>query len=1237
MNLSTIQSEGSLISADLLAEIYSGNAPSQRPADFHLKAKHSLTDEIAACWADARAYWEAFQHGLARTGEKDTGATVTREQWILPLLRSLGFEGISFARSAAQIRGRSYAISHRLGDGEDGLPIHIEGARNELDKRPPTGRPRISPHALVQEYLNLSDHLWGIVTNGCRFRIIRDSARLSRPTYLEFDVEQMLEAERFAEFQLFFRLAHRSRWPRDIESAHECILEQYYQQSIESGNRIRDGLRDNVEKAVIIFGKGFLAHRSNTELRQNIESGDRAPEKYYRELLRLIYRFLFLMVSEERNLAGPDPENDRLRRVYDEHYSITRMREKVERPLSQSDRHWDLWEGVKKTFRLYWRSEEGEKLGIAPLNGDLFDPDTMPALEKACLSNRNFLKGFAQLSLFKEGNVTRRINYAHLDVEELGSVYESLLDFHPVVRPKNGKPEFVLAYGTERKSTGSYYTRPELVHELIKSALAPVIEERLNAAATREQKEKALLSLKVCDMASGSGHFLGRELAKVRTGEEEPTPKEFRLAVRDVIHHCIYGVDLNPLAVDLCKVALWIEGHSRGFPLSFLDHRIRCGNSLIGVDRLDRLTNGIPDDAFKPVTGDIAAVAKKIKAVNKSQRRDWEAGQLQLTLDVGEKLEDDLKILAEEARRLDSLAERSAADVQRKEETYRKIHAGSKYFDDARACNIWTAAFFYPLTDVADPAIPTQQKLLEFIENPRTHGQLAAKAVALAAKHRFFHWPLEFPEIAEAGGFDVALGNPPWDMLQPEEVKFFGVAAPEIAALAGAKRKAAVEKLPEKNPELAQRWLDHQRGIECAGKAIRESGRFVLTAVGKLNTYSLFAELGIATDDTCKDFFGTLNEHKALVSLYDFENREKLFPDVDSRYKFCLLTMSNNKIPETRFSFFLTRTEHLDDDIRRFTLSPEDIALINPNTRTTPVFRTKVDAELTRKIYRRVSVLVNERTGENPWGVTFKQGLFNMTSDSHLFHTEPGEGLAPLYEAKMMWQFDHRWATYDGGDIRNCTDEEKRDSNFTIQPRYWVSQQEVLYRLARPEDEEWFSNLSFDEQQAYLEKKAPRWLLGFRDITNATNERTAIFSILPRVGVGNKIPLFLLSMHDARLIACLSACMDSLALDYAARQKVGGTTLNFFIVKQFPVLSPKDYSHNDIDFIAPRVLELVYTAYDLKPFAEDMGYHGEPFKWDEDRRALLRAELDAYYAHLYSLTRDELRYILDPQDVYGPD
>jgi hypothetical protein len=307
---------------------------------------------------------------------------------------------------------------------------------------------------------------------------------------------------------------------------------------------------------------------------------------------------------------------------------------------------------------------------------------------------------------------------------------------------------------------------------------------------------------------------------------------------------------------------------------------------------------------------------------------------------------------------------------------------------------------------------------------------------------------------------------------------------------------------------------------------------------------------------------------------------------------------------------------------RHFNLSPQDIALINPNTLTCPVFRTTKDAELTKKIYQNIPVLENEKTGINPWNISF-MAMFHMANDSGLFQNEAGKDLVPLYEAKMFHQFDHRYSTYENatqanlnaGILPQIPDEIKQDPNCTVKSRYWVDKKEVENKLA--------------------EKWKKDWLLGFRDVTNSISERTAIFSLLPKVANANPAHILFIESINHKKVCGLIGNFNSLIFDFVARQKVGGTHLAFYILKQLPIIPPEKYTQKDIEYITPRVLELVYTSWDMQPFAQDMGYNGEPFIWNPNKRALIRAELDAYYAKLYQLTRDELRYILDPAEVYG--
>jgi hypothetical protein len=1233
-----IRSEGGLIPYDVLDKIAAEESGfGQQPKDFGLPAGRRLTDEIARAWSDAQDYWHIFQRRTASLPESETGTTLTRK-WISDLLNEqlLGYE-LTYQPSGAVIGGKNYPISHRAGLGEESPPVQIEGFRTDLDRRP-EGR-RLSPQALVQEYLNNSDsHLWGIVTNGFLFRLLRDTSRTSRPSYLEFDLQSILDGNRFNEFALFYRVCHRTRLPRTAEDSTSCWLEKYFQISIEQGGRVRDKLRDGVEDALKTLGTGFLHHPKNDVLRERVKRGTLTAAEFHRQLLRLVYRLLFLMVAEERRMIVPEsPEADRRQSLYDRYYSVGRLRNLAEKAI-ESSTFGDLWIGLQQTFALF---EDGDSnpLGIPPLNGDLFSAIAVKDLQSTHLYNNVLLAAMGRLSLFEDHRVRQRVNYGALDVEELGSVYESLLDFQPVFTEQAEGMIFELRTGGERKSTGSYYTRPELVRELIESALVPVMQDRLESAKDnepakdKEKKQHAILSMSVCDPACGSGHFLlaaarrlGRELAKVRTGEDEPTPQEFHLAVRDVIAHCIHGVDVNPLAVDLCKLALWLEGHWTGKPLSFLDHHIKCGNSLIGVLDMKVLEEGILDEAFNPVTGDDKKVAGAFKKRNKMERE----GQY-LPFD---QLREHVHQYATELEQFVSITEDTPADVRRKKEAYENARQKPNWWHDWVVANLWTAAFFLPLRKYDDPLVPTHDKFMAYLRGKHADAQMEGSAIEVAAEFRFFHWALEFPEVFEEGGFDAVIGNPPWDVIQPEEVKFFPAhGAPEIAHLPGDKRKQVIDRLSERNPILADLWQKHVRDIGSISSFVRGSGRFNLSAVGKLNTYSLFADLvgqlsgpsgktgiivptGIATDDSNKKFFADLNLRHSLISLFDFENRDGLFPGVHRSYKFSLLTMGRNTAQQAEFAFFLTQAEQITDGRRRFTLSSSDVSLLNPNTHTCPIFRTKQDAQLTRKLYENVPVLIVESKQQNPWGIRFQQGLFNMTSDSNLFIDSPRAGHLPLFEAKMIHQFDHRWATYEHGEPRNCTPKEKASPTFFVTPRYWVQRQLVNEQL-----QEWQHD----------------WLVGFRDIARATDERTAMFSFIPRYGAGHTLPLIFLANHTITDIFCFVGCVNSLVFDYATRQKLGGTHLTFSVLKQLPVLAPEFFRSDDRTYITSRVMELVYTAHDLTSVAEAAGHSGAPFVWDESRRAQVRAELDAYYAHLYGLTLDELRYILDPKDVFGRD
>jgi hypothetical protein len=1300
MKYSTINVQGNLISEEILQNIEKSVADGQLVTDFGFEPSANIRSEIEYAWSRVKLDWKYFNERSQNLPAKDPYGTTLSRNWIKLFLSSIGFE---LERPESPLKGdnlQNYTISH-IAENLDQLPVHIVGFidpthpdKNTLDMKSSGGTSRYSPHGTMQEYLNVTEHVYGIAANGLYLRLIRDSGRLIKLTYVEFDLKRMMDEDKYSEFTLLYRLIHASRFPRKKEEADQSILEKYYQDSIETGNRIRDGLSKAVKESLLALGTGFLQNEFNTALREKIISGKLSHKDYYRQLLRIIYRFLFLMVTEERDLVyDPDDKTEEIqknKKIYLQFYSIYRLRKLSECNFVFEEQYNDLWQGLVNTFILFEAGGKGKKLGIQPLDGDLFSSKAIPDLEGSLINNKLLLECVKNLNEFKDENRNLvAINYRSLDVEELGSVYEGLLELHPVIENiEASNPNhinFTFHEGTDRKTTGSYYTRPELVNELIKSALIPVIEERLKEhTGNKEAQAKALLKLKVCDAAAGSGHMLlaaartiAWYLARVQSGEENPAPSVYRKCLREVIQHCIYAVDYNPDAVELCKLALWLEGHNSGKPLSFLDHKIRNGNSLVGVTDLIVLQNGIPDDAFNPVTGDDKEVCKELKKGNATYRK---TRQTDLFSAQGQQIKKDSESLKSAYAEMEGIEQDSVEAVQQVKKRFGKFR--ESVFHEEKACHMWTSAYFKTYTSLDDPTNPSSERLAQYFYAPTQYSRLIGEAEKLNEKHKFFHWPLEFPDVFEQGGFDVMLGNPPWESVQLEEKQFFATKNPEISKLKGEDRKKAIQNL--KGGELFKEFEFRKHEIDSEVKFYRTSGQYPLSASGKVNTYSLFTELtyklinkngmvgiiiptGISSDESTKDFFEDIMKKNRLVKMVGFENEEFIFPDVANVVRFCLfiLTGSNNKKAKAVFSFNLRNIGHMNQSERSFSVSKEDLDLFNPNSKTCPIFRTNNDYLLSKKIYSKYPVIHNEISNQNYWGISFSQGHFNLTADSKLFLNSPNSTSVPLYEAKIIWHFDHRFSSYEfkgvlkgkgGRGLPDMPVEYLTDSAFRITPQNWVP-----------------SKLVTDNTPVSWNKK---WFFTFRDIANFKLERTAIAAIVPFYGIGNSLPIIYFENESTLKITCFLSNFNSLIFDYLVRQKVSGSHLNFFLVKQFSAINTNDYTQEIIKNIVPLVFELVFTSWDIKAFADDVWKDADedlkaaitkqwegnksvtcghewappdwceideagcplpPFKWDESRRAILKAELDAIYAKLYGLTTEELRYILDPQDVYGPD
>lgn len=1262
--LPNVQTYGQLLPIDALQRILDRDKsmPGMTDADYHLVGERQ-NEAINRAWQKMLSVWRNFTEVQKNLAEGEAGNAQTRENFLLPLFQELGYGRLSAAKAEErQITlpdgtSASYPISHF----RDESPIHLVGCNVSLDKKAAgvAGAARQSPHSLVQEFLNRSDkHLWGFVANGLILRILRDNASLSRQAYVEFNLQGIFEGESFSEFALLWLCAHHSRVHTDNQPPESCWLEVWSKEAHNASVAALETLRDNVTGAIQILGQGFIA--ANPELRQKLANGSLDRQEYFRQLLRLAYRLIFLFVVEERNLLHGPGISTQTREAYYRFWSLSRVRDLAAQ--MRGTKHHDLWEGIKVVMQALGGPEGCPPLGLAPMGGFLWSKAALPDIADLRLANADLLDAIRKLAFTTLGWERRPVDWRHLGAQELGSIYESLLELHPEISDNSFKLQS--AQGNDRKTTGSYYTPTALIESLLETALDPVVDQALKA----ENPEVALLNLKICDPACGSGHFLlaaanriARRLACLRTGDSEPSVDAARQALRDVVARCIYGMDINPMSVELCKVGLWLETHEPGKPLSFLDHHIICANSLMGTTSAT-IKQGIPATAYVVLGGDDQDAVKELKKKNKDQRKHLDQWQFEKFEAAAQAVIDTVKPLLLEDMPADTLEE-----MARREQAWRDWQKSPEWQNKKFLYDMWTAAFVLPSyfpetgrvlpdgTHVLDKDRPfgiTWNTLVTFVNGGKLIDGLAEAVNQAAREYQFFHYEVMFPEVAAKGGFDAILGNPPWERIKLQEKEWFAANNyPDIAeAPNAAARRKKIAALEKSDPLIFEKWQSALRQAEAFSHYLRNSGVYPLCGLGDINLYTVFAEWmrsnlnpagrlgcivpsGIATDDTTKFFFQDMVKTESLVSLYDFENKG-IFPGVHSSYKFSLLTCGSGAMPlapNAYFVFFAHATEDVRSPEKRFTLSPAEICLLNPNTRTCPIFRSQKDAELTKAVYRRVPVLIREAQGnqpeENPWGIRFNR-MFDMSNDSHLFRTKEqleadgwelfgnvfekdGERFLPLYEAKMTQIYNHRAADIIKSNTavsrqaqpKEILSNELKYPERVAQPIFWVTENECHSRIS-----------DWDKP----------WLLGFSSVTSPTNARTINPTIIPFAGVGNSFPI-LLGRTLTENYPLLCANMSSFMFDYIVRQKIGGINLNFYLINQFPLLPPAEYLRNTpwqpaldlVEWLKPRILELTYTSEDMRPFAQDMGYNGDPFPWDEERRAQLRAELDAAFFHLY--------------------
>lgn len=1208
-----------------------------------------------------------------------------------------------------------------------------------------------APSSQMLRYLSRVDVVadrkvkWGILTNGAVWRLYWQDARSRAEEFFEVDIAAALGVPGVqTEFEapdsdhalrLFFLMFHRSAflsqtWDTAGRSFHAHarnearVYEEIVSQDL--GARVFSDIFPALCQAL---ARGDLHART-----QALGVGKAMRQQFTRDYLDevreaaliLLYRLLFLFYAEDRGLLP-------VRDARYHPYSVRRLRERVRddiddgRPLA--NRLDNLYRDLKGVFQLI---DEGEDaVGIPAYNGGLFDRARSPLLERSKVPDAIMAPIIDALSRRTEDLLRGWINYRDLSVAHLGGIYERLLEYklEHEVAPKDtfeNTPEIdrIVARPASfaRKVSGSYYTHDDLVRLILRESAGRLADERVAAFAARIDKWKkksalnpgewdvldkfdpasALLELKICDPAMGSGHFLvalvddlaDRVLEAIDTAEhlanaqpwaahlaEQGRPWQSPLVARIahirrtirtqahehgwtvadtqlddrhivrrmVLKKSVFGVDKNPMAVELAKTALWLHTFTVGAPLSFLDHHLKCGDSLHG-ERLGKVQAGLAGFGVlfqKSELDRLELAAKNLAQV--ADLTDADIAEVRLS------------------RQLADEADEHVAPLHALLDFWRAMRwlmpAWPKLRDKKR--NGHAAAQQDPEQAALGELLSGRHNLVGILAAGRIEGEgapfdamnaLLAKTGVLARRETFFHWWSAFPTVFPQG-FDIVLGNPPWDRIKLQEVEWF---AERDAAIAreprAADRKKLIEALEKKKYGPAPLWkeyADARERAEANARVLGKGGDYPLLGGGDVNLYSLFVERaqalvradgivalltpsGIAADKGAAEFFNGISGSGRLGGLFDFENRQNpggsYFPDVDSRFKFCTLVFGGGKrvYEASRCAFYLHDIVELDDPERVLALTAEDFRRVNPNTGAAPIFRNKRDADITMRIYREHPVLV-DRSGQGGeserkvWPVKYVT-MFHMTNDSHLFLTrdeaaKQGGEVVPLYEGKMVQMFDHRAADvvvnvdnlHRAAQPAPIVDAEKADPHRLPVPQFYV----------RPEN---------------TGANPYGWALGFKEITAPTNARTMIAMLLPGVGFGNKVPLLVpqdLTAGDAAAFAALLvANLNSFAFDYVLRQKLQGQTINLFILEQLPVIAPERFEAKIgrtkiADFIREQVLRLAYTAHDMAPFARDLGFDGPPFEWDEaDRRARMIA-LDALFMHLYGIADDDAGWILD--------
>ncbi|MCY4055904.1 MAG: Eco57I restriction-modification methylase domain-containing protein [Cyanobacteria bacterium MAG CAR4_bin_6] len=1101
-------------------------------------------------------------------GLESRGAGADSGALIRPVLRCLGWE-----EGQGLVVFKTTAWHADPDQGHDRQPAPAAAMVAELRQG---GRPR-----------------WGILTNGNCWRLYDGQARSVAQGFLEVQLLRALKQPQLLErFVVFFRpqaLGPRQGGPCWLQTAltahgrhQERIATAFQQQAC---HQVFPTLATAVARAAPTVSAAVVQEAS----------------------LVLLYRLLFLLYGESRGLPGSGTGGN----CSSLHGLVNRVAETWPGgPMASREQH-NHWTTIAALFRDMARRQP--HLG-RPGQG-IFSAERAPLLAAVSCSDETVASVLMGLCFTRQG---KPIDYADLAIEQLGALYEQLMAYR---LKRDGDRITVAANRLSRKAASCYYTPRALVDLVLRETIAPLVQ----GLSFRQ-----LLNLKICDPAMGTGNFLLGLLdylgdaVLAASASSHPSPVDNGQTVRSlVLQHCIYGVDKDPMAVDLARMALMLHGDSPD--PGHLDHHLHWGNSLFGCwirDAVETIRHAEGCATLQTLLQSRRSPAAAIAATdpttlpNATSHDHWHAlgkanGPLAALLSA--------------------------------------VHAGhwlepTPAQDRCLVHDLWGGRWGNPVHVVTGVVPVTDPRLVRILDRMN----------AVIIEERFFHWQLACPGLWPAGdgedhsgGFDAVIGNPPWDRVKLQQVEWFAQNCPDVAwAPHAAARRQRIAQLQHLQAPQAVAYAHAAAHAAATARVAKSCGDYPLLSGGDLNLYALFVERAMAlvkphglvgmvtpsslvSGKTGAGFFRRVVQEGRLKVLYDFENRKTFFPDVHGSLRFCVFVARKNPgassspvVAAARCAFRLGSIAELKDPERRFLLGADDFARVNPNTRTAPLFRSRRDAGITTGIYRRLPVLVNRSGGRvcRPWPVTYRR-MFDMSADSHLFRSTPeGGDWLPLYEGKMMQAFDHRAA-----------DVVVSKSNV-----FRPARQRLLQNSEKASPERrprWRHYVKVDARRWFWPDS---WVVAFKDVTATTNMRTMVAAILPRAAVSHKLPLLLFNSNISRRAswACfILANLNSIVFDFVVRQKLYGTSLTLHVLEQLPVVPPDGFhirigSTTAAKIIRAAVLELTYTAWDLAAFARDLGHGGPPFVWNPQRRLHLRARLDALFFLLYGITdEEEIHYI----------